>query len=92
MTNERLNQKARCPKCKKQLDGASDLDGDVNKPQTGDLSVCLYCHAVLEFMDNLFLEEISDETLSRLDTDTLMMISAIANAAVFIKERLKKEK
>ena len=88
MTNERLKQKARCPKCDAQLDGATNLNNEI-KPEVGNIAVCVYCGTVLEYVKGLLLEEISEKTLLELNTDTIMEISKVSRAVAQVNRELK---
>ena len=47
-----LENVPRCPRCGKTLDGWSiGSDDSKTKPQAGDLTVCIYCSAVLQFTE-----------------------------------------
>lgn len=49
------------PQCSKDLDASTPLDGSASHPKDGDLTVCLYCHAVLTFIDGAkSLRELSE--------------------------------
>jgi len=48
-----------CPVCGKQLDRARAIS--TRGPKPGDLSLCIYCTAVLRFNNDLTLRECTDE-------------------------------
>jgi hypothetical protein len=47
----------KCPKCGKQIDGATGLSdekySEPPQPKPGDLSVCMYCGALLRYDEKL---------------------------------------
>jgi hypothetical protein len=43
-----------CPSCKKILDAATPMEEGAT-PSPGDVSVCCYCHAVLQYSDDMRL-------------------------------------
>ena len=53
----------RCPRCRNVCDTQSSLEGNV-EPRAGDVSVCLYCHAVNQFGEGLELLPFAEKTLS----------------------------
>lgn len=52
MRSGRIKDAPVCPMCKKILDGwtATDEEGNTG-PVEGDVTVCIYCQAVLQFKD-----------------------------------------
>jgi hypothetical protein len=61
---------SRCPSCSKLLDAASgvsdDSDRNEMKPSEGDVTVCVYCGAVLRFRAGLKLELPTKKELAKL--------------------------
>lgn len=56
MVSGRLkNTKARCPCCKKKVDGYQSVDHE-EQPKPGDVTICVYCRSVLRFNDGMGLE------------------------------------
>lgn len=43
------DQRRRCPNCRTVVDGATAVDGSEAFPSPGDVTVCVYCAAVLIF-------------------------------------------
>lgn len=65
-TRHKLPAAPRCPGCKAELDGATNMDNTVARPKAGDVSVCAYCGEIIEFMDELKLRSASPEVLKEL--------------------------
>lgn len=81
-----------CPACKHKLDMAMSLTGD-HTPKRGDLSVCFYCGALLEFSDCFGgLKLLSDELWAILpDEIKAQMLKAAALAEGLSKSRQERE-
>lgn len=47
-----LESKPHCPRCKELIDGFTSVDHD-HAPKAGDVSICCYCSAVLQFNDDM---------------------------------------
>lgn len=56
-----------CPECNNKLDGFASLDG-YKAPRPGDLTVCAYCHAYLEFTADMKLRALSNGEKQSLST------------------------
>jgi hypothetical protein len=73
----------RCPKCQRVIDAATSIEGEY-EPRVGDVSVCAYCSALLEFVEPLpRCRLLSDAELCELDQDTrdgLLRALAISRA------------
>lgn len=54
-----------CWHCDRMLDAASDLEGQA-KPESGSVSLCLYCGAIAIFGDDLVLRRPSRDELDGL--------------------------
>jgi len=54
MTNK-LKKETYCPRCDNKLDGFTEMK-EGTTPKSGDVTVCLYCSAVLEFTDDMMLD------------------------------------
>ena len=71
-----------CPKCDKVLDGATHAGGEDDAvPTPGDISICLYCVAILQFQEDLSLNELSEEEILEFPSETFGQI-AIAKASI----------
>lgn len=58
-----------CPECRAPLDAATGQTGKPY-PDPGDLTICCYCAASLEFDENLMLKPMSNATWASLDEET----------------------
>lgn len=57
-------EEKRCPTCNSINDAASSADNDDAIPQEGDISLCLYCGSINQFVGpNLDIEPMPDEVL-----------------------------
>lgn len=70
---------ARCPKCHKQLTGASDPIGKA-EPSPDDISVCAYCGALLTFNNDLTVREASRDDLASLSPELAWKLGLIVGA------------
>jgi hypothetical protein len=77
----RTNPEARCPACQTTLDGASSM-GDRPMPRPGDLSVCVYCTALLEFNTDLTLRLAPTESLLRLEPEQRIRLEMVRFALI----------
>lgn len=73
----------RCPACDADHDAHTALDGpDGARPKAGDVSVCLYCAAVLVYTDlmlgRLGLRQAAGEELDRLLEDRRLAAAVLA--------------
>lgn len=80
-------KETRCPACNGVLDhywGNNDKD----KPVAGDLTICSWCEAILEFNADLTLKRAPDEHIAQADPLQLNQSTSIASAirmAIFQK-------
>lgn len=58
-----------CLNCGKVLDAGRATDGEGGKPHPGAISICVYCHHVAAFGDDLQLRELNDEEIVDLAGD-----------------------
>lgn len=58
-----------CPHCGYQPDTATGIDSD-ERPQPGNLSVCINCTGMLYFDDNLILQKLDEARFNALDEKT----------------------
>jgi hypothetical protein len=56
-------QPCHCPHCGQELDAATDTFRVGARPKPGDISVCLYCAAILQFNAALQLEAVTGDEL-----------------------------
>jgi hypothetical protein len=81
----RLEQ-VQCPACGTVLDAATGLTGKEG-PEPGDLTVCLYCSAVLMFEEPPQLRVLSTiELAALLDPRQLEMLSRVVSAVTDYQE------
>jgi transcription elongation factor Elf1 len=52
-----------CPSCNKELDGYESASPDRRVPQSGDITVCVYCSAVSQYTDAQTLRPVDVATL-----------------------------
>jgi hypothetical protein len=52
-----------CPVCESKLDAASATNRDGATPQSGDVTICIYCTTVLAFTDDLAVEKIDIKSI-----------------------------
>jgi hypothetical protein len=83
--NVTLLPEAHCPVCANKLDAASPTQG-APAPEPGDVSICFYCTALLEFNENLIPELMSEETHKSLEPATLAELLRVRNAIREIKQ------
>lgn len=43
----------KCAQCRARIDFVSEADSDAKLPKAGDVSVCVYCIAMLRFVDSV---------------------------------------
>ncbi len=74
-----------CPSCMRNLSGATGVgDSEGKKPRMGDISLCVYCGAVLTFVRNMSLALAGDDDLEGLEPDQRDLL---ARAAAAIRAR-----
>lgn len=60
-----------CPHCERELDAASAMDGGPQRPEAGDLSVCLYCAGVSVFTGEGLIKRLPTKAeLAEIDGDS----------------------
>ncbi len=59
----RLANTPLCPKCRRELDAFSVFEAG-SRPEPGDLTVCLYCSALLEFDSSMALITATAESIA----------------------------
>lgn len=59
-----------CPSCGKKLDAASAADGSEKRPSAGDVTLCMYCAAVLRFSPEMRPLLMTAEQLMKFDAQT----------------------
>lgn len=58
-----------CPECGKEIDRASSLDNEAEKPKPNDLSICLDCTSVSYYQEDLSLKLLPKEEYDNLPND-----------------------
>lgn len=93
----RLDIVPHCPKCNSDLDGYTRTSNpeDVSPPSDGDLTVCGYCNAILEFYDGCKkVKTVSPEKLRQYEEQQpgliMKIIKAKMVANVFLKSKQSK--
>jgi len=66
-------EKDYCPVCLYTLDAASGFDN--NRPEPGDITVCLNCAFILVFKKNMKVRKATNKDLSELDKETREKLS-----------------
>lgn len=57
------NKNVKCPTCGSKLDASTCITDKDILPEKGDLSICVYCGTLLEYEDNQFVHELSEDSL-----------------------------
>lgn len=81
MAKHRLINEPQCPKCRAKLDGASGIDYE-DRPEDGDVSVCVYCYALLVYTPELDLRQLTLDEYTALSEDVK---DTLANAQAMLK-------
>ena len=79
----------RCPHCKKLLDGFTALDKEDAKPEPGSLSVCMYCSALMQFVEG-GLAHLAAAEFDALPADTRSQLSRTQEAARYMRAQRDK--
>lgn len=72
---------SKCPRCHKEVDSAENFEDETLAPKEDDVTVCIYCQAVLQFNEDLSLREASTEAIAECMTE----ISIIQNAITKVR-------
>lgn len=59
-----------CPVCASQLDAVQSMEKPNYKPSPKDLTLCMYCAAILVFEDDMALSEFPPVVFDTLDEET----------------------
>jgi hypothetical protein len=65
-----------CPVCESKLDAATATDDDNVVPKSGDVTICIYCTSVLEFTDDMTVEQIDVKSVEPELQDILVAMIA----------------
>ena len=79
---------ARCPRCRCELTGATDMVND-SAPSGGDISVCAYCGAIMVFNPDLTLREATHGDIDALSPDLAWKLGQFVGA---VHMRLREER
>lgn len=74
-----------CPTCGAKIDAASPTQC-ASGPEPGDVSICFYCTAFLEFNEDMIPELMSEGTQESLKPDTLAELMRIREAIKGFKQ------
>ena len=65
----------KCPKCDKILDGWTQTEPDTH-PEPGDVTICVYCSAVLQYTDDMLLRFADADAVA----EVMLQLSQAQNA------------
>ena len=57
-----------CTNCGKLVDSATALDGD-HTPKPGDVTICLYCHHLMVFADDMTVRNPTDDEVREMRSE-----------------------
>jgi hypothetical protein len=80
------------PCCGRTLDGATCADGSQKKPKAGDVSVCMYCQAVLFFRADGTLRRLNTEEMGKLSPDERDALIAVVMTIEKLNENRARER
>lgn len=76
-----------CPDCRATLDGATGVSG-IRAPAPANVTVCVYCAAVLVFTEELDLRRATAEELVRVEANPYLGIAReVVHAAIARRRR-----
>lgn len=84
MTTTTRTPPVRCPACDHLVDAATSTQGEAT-PSPGDLSVCVYCAAVLEFADDLRLTLMTQEQVDALEPEIRAAVTSARSVVRLVK-------
>ena len=73
---------AACPHCRRRLDAATGFDE--HAPRPGDLSICLYCSAVLQFTPTGFVL-FPEHEIKALPASTRAVLAKARRGTAFVR-------
>lgn len=62
MTKSTRHPLSACLDCGEMLDTATELDGEAS-PSPGDVTICLHCHHLMAYADDLTLRALTDDEM-----------------------------
>lgn len=77
-----------CPVCTNFLDAATPCNNKDDFPKEGDITICAYCAAILEFDVNIKPMLLTKQTMSKMSQQELRNILGIAK---YVKAHQKEE-
>lgn len=80
MTSHKLDHDNPCPSCDANNDGTTGVTDIDAKPTPGDLSVCAYCHTMLQFDENLQSQILTPEEYVDLPLETRRELDSAVKA------------
>lgn len=83
----KLENKSNCRTCLKQLDGATSLKDEKNKPREGDFSCCFYCATISRFDKDLNLVPATTADIEELERNDPEALILLQQAAFYIRKR-----
>lgn len=69
-----------CPGCGHELTAATSPDDESLQPKAGDLTVCVYCTAMLRFDKTMHLESLTQAEVEALEPEAWAMLRKIRAA------------
>lgn len=90
----RLSEKLICPSCGSKNDGATGFaDSEGKTPVNGDLSVCYYCGAILQYSNDLTeLRLVSASELAAMDDEQPGLADQMNRAREIVKQLNKEDR
>lgn len=77
-----------CPSCNHKLDATTDPTGEEDSlPLTGDVSICLYCCAIVQYQDDLSLKEINEIELIMLGIDLYTYVMKVKSSLTKFRQK-----
>lgn len=83
--SEHITKASRCPECQQILNRASNAGESTDQPQTGDVSICIKCGALLRFRDNMRVTKCNAEDMKELASADPEIIFHMLKAQALIK-------
>lgn len=78
-----------CPKCGKTLDAACSLHNPEARPTPGDVSICIYCAALLQFDEALAPQILTNEALDAMPGEFIAELLHAQSSLVVFKAQEK---
>ena len=81
-----------CPNCLELIDAATSPYDKDNRPREGDLSVCLYCSAILKVNDDLSLSKVEQGEIDDVKENEPELFAQLMQVQAFVTNLRNKEK